>query len=100
MSAAADQEMVQALPAYGANPALGDGIGVGRLDRCADDLGADRAPDVVEGTGELTVAVPDQESDRRGVAVQGGEKVAACWATHAPVGWVVTPASCTRRVCS
>jgi hypothetical protein len=26
--------------------------------------------------GELTVAVPDQESDRRGVAVKGGEKVA------------------------
>ena len=43
MPAAADQEMVQALPADGANPALGDGIGVGRLDRCADDLGADRA---------------------------------------------------------
>jgi lysyl-tRNA synthetase class II len=30
--AAADQEMVQALPAHGANPALGDGIGVGRLE--------------------------------------------------------------------
>jgi len=100
VSAAADQEMVQALPAYGANPALGDGIGVGRLDRCADDLGADRAPDVVEGTGELTVAVPDQESDRRVSPSRVARRLRACWATHAPVGWVVTPASCTRRVCS
>jgi hypothetical protein len=31
----------------------------------------------------FTVAVPDQESDDRGVAVEGGEKIAACWATHA-----------------
>jgi hypothetical protein len=36
----------------------------------------DRAPAVVEDMGELTVAVPDQESDRRGVVVKGGEKVA------------------------
>jgi len=74
--AAADQEMVQALPAHSANPALGDGIGVGRLDRCADDLGADRAPDVVEDAGEFAVAVADQESDGRRVAIKGGEKVA------------------------
>jgi hypothetical protein len=65
LPAAADQEMVQALPAHGANPALGDGIGVGRLDRCADDLGADRAPDVVEDTGELTVAESGEFSWRQ-----------------------------------
>ena len=51
VAAAGDQEMVQALPAHGANPALGDGIGVGRLDRCADDLDADRTPEIVEDAG-------------------------------------------------
>jgi hypothetical protein len=30
-----DQEMVQALPAYRADPALGNGVGVRRLDRRA-----------------------------------------------------------------
>jgi hypothetical protein len=40
-----DQEMVQALLAHGANPALGDGVSVRRLDRRQDDLGTDRTPD-------------------------------------------------------
>jgi hypothetical protein len=70
-----DQEVVQALPAHGANPALGDGIGVWRLNRCEDDLGADRAPDVVEGSGELAVSVVDQEPDGRGIVFEGGEEV-------------------------
>jgi hypothetical protein len=35
-----DQQLVQALPAHRADPALGDRVGVGRLHRCADDLGA------------------------------------------------------------
>jgi hypothetical protein len=95
-----DQKVVQALPAHGANPALGDGIGVRRLDRCADDLGADRAPDVVEDTGELAVTVVDQEPDGRGIVFEGSEEVRACWATQAPVGLAVTPARCTRRLCS
>ena len=83
--AAGDQELVKALPAHGADPALGDGVGVWRLDRCADDLGADRAPDVIEGLGELAVTVADQESDGRGVVVVA-RRLRACWATHAPVG--------------
>src|SRR5215216_561737 len=70
-----DQEVVQALPAHGANPALGDGIGVRRLNRCEDDLGADRAPNVVEGSGELAVSVVDQEPDGRGIVFEGGEEV-------------------------
>jgi len=70
-----DQEVVQALLAYGANPALGDGVGVGGLDRRHDDLGADRAPDVVEGSGELAVSVVDQEPDGRGIVFEGDEEV-------------------------
>src|SRR5829696_810701 len=60
VAAAGEQEMVQALLAYGADPALGDGVGVRGLDRCADDLGAEPVPDVIEGSGELAVAVADQ----------------------------------------
>jgi hypothetical protein len=76
VAAAGDQEMVQALPAHGANPTLGDGVGVRRLDRGADDLGADRAPDVIEGPGDLVVAVADQEPGGCGVVVEGGGQVA------------------------
>jgi hypothetical protein len=39
MLAANDQQMVQALPTHRPNPALSDGIGVGRSNRRADDLG-------------------------------------------------------------
>ena len=70
-----DQEVVQALPAYGANPALGDGIGVRRLNRRADDLGTEPVPDVIEGPSELAVSVVDQEPDGRGIVFEGGEEV-------------------------
>jgi hypothetical protein len=75
-AAAGDQEMVQAFPAHGANPALGNGVGVRGLDRCADDLGADRAPEVIEGPGELAVAVADQEPDGGGLLIKRGGQVA------------------------
>jgi hypothetical protein len=97
VTAAGDQEMVQALPAQGTDPALGDGVGVRRLDRYADDLGADRAPEVIEGPGELAVAVAEQEPDGGGLLVKRDGQVAACWATQAPVGLAVTPARWTRR---
>jgi hypothetical protein len=71
-----DQEMVQALLAHGADPALGDGVSVRRLDRRTDDLGTDRASDVVEGPGELAVTVTDQEPDDGGLFIAGAEKVA------------------------
>ena len=56
-----DQQLVQALPADRADPALGDRVGVGRPHRCADDLGTGRAPHVIECPGELGVPVPDQD---------------------------------------
>src|SRR5829696_1693354 len=76
VAAAGEQEMVQAFSAYGADPALGDGVGVRGLDRGADDLGADRAPDVVEGSGELAVAVADQEPDDSGLLIKRDGQVA------------------------
>ena len=70
-----DQEMVQALLAHGTNPALGDGVGVRCLDRREDDLCTHRTPNVVEGPGELTVSVADQESDDNGRLIQHGDEV-------------------------
>jgi hypothetical protein len=71
-----DQEVVQALPAHGADPALGDGAGVRGLDRSADDLGADRVPDVIEGPGELAVTVADQEPGGSGLLIKRDGQVA------------------------
>jgi hypothetical protein len=34
------QQLVKTLPAHGADPPLGKGVGVGRLHRCADHLRA------------------------------------------------------------
>jgi hypothetical protein len=38
LPAPCDQEVVQALLAHSADPALGEGVGVRSLDRCVDDL--------------------------------------------------------------
>jgi hypothetical protein len=76
VTAAGDQEMVQAFSAHGTDPALGDGVGVRSLDRCTDDLRTDRAPDVIEGSGELAVAVADQESDDSGLLIKRDGQVA------------------------
>ena len=77
VAAAGEQEMVQAFPAHGADPALGDGVGVRGLYRCGDDLGADRAPEVIEGPGERAVAVADQEPDGGGLLSKRDGQVAS-----------------------
>ena len=76
VAAAGDQEMVQAFPAHGADPPLGDGVGVRGLDRGADDLGVDRAPEVIEGPRELAVAVADQEPDGGSLLIKRDTQVA------------------------
>ena len=63
-----DQEMVQAFPAHGANPPLGNGVGVRGLDRRTDDLRTDRAPEVIEGPGELALAVAQGAAAPHGCA--------------------------------
>jgi hypothetical protein len=74
--AADNQRVVEALPADCSDPSLGDGVGVGRLDRCADDLGTGRTPDIVECPGELRVSVADQEVERGGTVAEVEEEVA------------------------
>jgi hypothetical protein len=72
VAAAGEQEMIEAFPAHGADPPLGNGVGVRGLDRRRDDLRTDRAPEVIEGPDELVVAVADQEPGGCGVVVEGG----------------------------
>src|SRR5512133_4197588 len=56
-----DQHPVQAFLPHGSYPPLREGVGVRRLDRRLDGLDAIRGEDGVEGTGELAVAVTDEE---------------------------------------
>src|SRR5512132_4571899 len=76
LPAADDQQLVRTLSAHAADPPFGDGVGVGCLDRYADDLGTGRAPDVVECLAELGVPVADQELERGGLVVEDGDQVA------------------------
>ena len=64
LSAACDQEPVEAVAADGADPALGERVRVRGPERCADDLDALASEDVVEGAAEFAVAVVDQEPGR------------------------------------
>ncbi len=73
--AADDQQLIKALPADGTDPALGDRVGVGRLHRCADDLGASRAPHIVERPGELGIPVADQEPPRCSLITEADDHV-------------------------
>src|SRR5215213_2029836 len=55
VSSPGDQQPVQALGPHHTDPALGVGVGVGRLHRRDQYLGAVRTEDVVEGAGELGI---------------------------------------------
>jgi hypothetical protein len=61
VTAAEDQQPVETLAADGADEALRVGVAFWRADRSVDDSDAFAAEDVVEGSGELAVAVVDQE---------------------------------------
>lgn len=52
-----DQRPVGKLAADAADPAFGEGIGLRSPDRCPHHGDAGRCEDVVEGAGELAVAV-------------------------------------------
>jgi hypothetical protein len=75
--AADDEQLVKTLPADGADPPLGVGVRVGRVHRCTDDLGAGRAPHVVEHPGELGVPVADQEPPPRSLIAEAGQQIAS-----------------------
>jgi hypothetical protein len=65
LSAAADQERVEAVAADSADPAFGERVCLRRLKRGADDLDALAAKDLIERAREFTVAVVDKEAGWR-----------------------------------
>ena len=92
-----DQEAVEELTAKGADEAFGDGVGPRRSYRRLDDPDVGRGEYGVEGRDELGVTVADQEPEATAGVIQI-QRLRACWVSHAPVGRVVTPRMCTRRV--
>ena len=95
-----DQQLVQALPADRADPALSDGVRVGRLHRCADDLDTGRAPHVIERPGELGVPVADQERERGGLVIEDGREVTSLLGNPPPSRMTSDARRCTRRLAS
>ena len=96
---AEDEDPIEAFGADRADPAFGVGVGVRRLDRCADHLDALGAEDLVEGVAEFRVAVVNEE--------QGGcsspscmTRLRACWVTRRPSGFDVAAMYLIRRVAS
>ena len=62
LAATEDQEAIEALPTYAADPAFRVGIRVRRADWCADDRDVFALEDAVEGAAELRVSIVDQEA--------------------------------------
>ena len=76
VSAAADQDPVEALASDGPDAALGVGVGPRRPDGRADDPDSFAVEDLVEGARELAVAVTDQVADGCGSFAQCPGEVA------------------------
>jgi hypothetical protein len=81
LAAADDQHPVEALAAYGSDPALHVSVGVGRLNGSSDDLDVLAFEESVEGAWELGIAVVDQESHWLVAVVELHEQV-ACLLQH------------------
>ena len=95
---AVDEHPVGALGSCGAYPPLGIAVRARGPRRGLDHLHALGGGDLVEGGGELGVAVPDEEAEGAGRSPGSMTRLRACCAVHAPSGWAVTPRMCTCRV--
>lgn len=71
-----DEYPVQAFSPEGTDESFRVRVGLWRLDRCLDDPHALGVEDFVEGSGELGVAVTDQESSTRELFPGSEEQVA------------------------
>ena len=87
VTTANDQEPVEALGADGTDPPLGVGVGVRRLDRRDDHLGALGAEHLVEPATELGVAVAEHKAQPPSSIRCRQEQVAGLLVTQAPSGW-------------
>jgi hypothetical protein len=82
VAAAQDEKPIEALSTCGADEAFGDGVGARGPDRGLDDPDVFRDKDVVEGEGELGVAVADQELGRRCSFGEPEAEVRPCSVRH------------------
>jgi hypothetical protein len=99
LATAGDQDPVEALVPDGADEAPGKCVGLWSVERRSDDFDPLAAEDLVEGVGELRVAIVDQEAWRRGsVGERPRELGRACCATQASLGCWVQPAMWTLRL--
>src|SRR6266545_5617372 len=120
---AEDEDPVEAVSADGAHPALGEGVGVRRLDRGGDhfdalaaedfvegvgvrrlDRGGDHfdalaAEDFVEGVAELGVAIVDEEPKLL-LFAELHDEVARLWVVERPSGLELQVMYSIRRVAS
>jgi hypothetical protein len=86
MSLVGDEDAVEELASDAADEAFGDGVGPRCQHRCLDDADVDGGEHGVDGGGELGVAVPDEEPDRRPASSRSIARLRACWVSQAPVG--------------
>jgi hypothetical protein len=83
----------------GPYPAFGDGVGVGRA-----RIGVQMLWTPVErqtSSNALVNLVSRSRIRNLNAAARSPRsrrRLRACWATHGPLGWAVTPAMCTRRL--
>ena len=97
VSAAEDEDPVEAVGAEGADPALGEGVRVRRLNRRPDYADAFGAEDLVEGATELRVAIMDEEAKRLTVS-ELLVRLRACWLAQRPSEFEVQAMYSIRRV--
>ena len=96
MTPAEDENVIEALSPDGADPAFGERVRPRRTDGGLHHRETFRPQDLVEGSRELRVPIPQQ--DVLVFETSGDPEVPACWATQEESGRVVAPATWTRRV--
>jgi hypothetical protein len=92
-----DQRPVQYLASHGPYPALGEGIRLGRTNGREHDSGTLGLEDGVEGTGELRVAVPDEQADATRV-IRHPQVASLLSDELSALGWQVAWVMWIRRV--
>ena len=99
VAAADDEDPVEAVGANRAHPALGEGVRVRGLDRCADHLDAFGPEDLVEGAAELRVR--SWIRNRHGCSPPSCmARLRACWVTQRPSGFELQAMYSIRRAAS
>jgi hypothetical protein len=95
---AQDYGPVEEFTAQSADEAFADCVHPRRLHGGAHDRDAGGLENGIEGSSEVRSAVADQEPEVREPLAEVQGEVAACCTVQSPVGWVVTPPTCIRRV--